>query len=712
MAELRYNPLLDDWTMISANRAKRPDMPKDFCAFCVGKGKISEEYDVYKYDNDFPMLSFNPPKQDLPKGDFFQTAPSYGKCDVILYSSNHTASLHELSEAHIVKLVKLWQTRYEELSCDEKIKYIFPFENRGKEVGVTMPHPHGQIYAYSKMPLRIKVELANAKKHYQKTGENLYKKIRDEETLEEDRIIIENDSFIGFIPFFCEYPFGVYIMPKSDIYSFKDFDDKIRLDFAKILKHMQSAFDVLYAKSFPYMMCVYNSPVNSDEYNDSDNYSLFHVKFFPPLRGENSIKWNASSETGAWAAGNPRKVEETAVELRKAVEITKYLSVQEVTKMKQEYQKYYGDLSNANFYFAPSRINLIGEHIDYNGGKVLPCAISIGTFALVSKTDNDVLDIRSLNIDKHQRVKLGDNQYDEKLDWLNYPVGMIKYLKESGAKVGGLKGIIYGNIPNGAGLSSSASLEMLIGKIINDEYNDGKIDKLKLIKLGQQTENSYFSLMTGIMDQFAIGMGKENHAVLLDTATLDYSYVPINFSGHKIVIINTNKRRELKDSKYNERRAECREAAQIINKYKPCQTLCELDIDDLEKFAGKIADVNIRNRLIHVVSENHRVKEAVKALQENDLVYFGELLNQSHQSLKNYYDVTGLHLDTLYESSISAGAVGARMVGAGFGGCAIALVKDEDIQSFKEAVFKEYQKVTGLECQFFITTISNGTIKI
>ncbi len=712
MAELRYNPLLDDWTMISANRSKRPDLKKDFCAFCVGMGKIKEDYSVYKYDNDFPILSLNPPKEDLPKGDFYKTLPSYGKCDVILYSSNHSASLHELGEDHIVKLVKLWEERYIELSKDEKIKYVFPFENRGEEVGVTMHHPHGQIYAYSQMPLRVRTEMDNAKKHYEKTGENLYKKIRDEEIKEEDRIVIENDSFIGFIPFFCEYPFGVYIMPKTDIYSFKDFDEKTRRDLAKILKHMQSAFDVLYQKSFPYMMCIYNEPINSEEYKDSKKYSLFHIKFFPPLRAKNSIKWNASSETGMWVAGNPRKVEETAIELKQAVEITKYLSVKEVNCMKSEYEKKYGDLSNAKFYFSPSRINLIGEHIDYNGGEVLPCAISIGTFALVSKNEDNILDIKSLNRNKYEKVKLENNIYDENLDWLNYPIGMIKYIGESGYKVGGIKGIIYGNIPNGAGLSSSASLEILIGQIINEDYNCGSIDKLDLIKLGKKTENEYFSLMTGIMDQFAIGMGRRNNAILINTTTLDYEYVPINFKEYKIVIMNTNKRRELKDSKYNERKLECEKALSIVNNYKKCDTLCQLDIDDLSALKDKIEDENVRNRFIHVVSENIRVKKAIKELKSGNILSFAEFLNQSHDSLKRYYDVTGSYLDSICDAAIDAGAIGARMTGAGFGGCAIALVKESDIDEFKLLVSKKYKEVTGIDCEFFISDIEDGPRKI
>ncbi len=319
MAELRYNPLIDDWTMVSANRSKRPDMPKDWCPFCPGSGKVPENYDVLKYDNDFPILSKNPPEPDAVGSELYQTAPSYGKCDVILYSPDHHASLHELSQAHIEKLVRLWIDRFAELAEDEKVKYVFPFENRGPEVGVTMPHPHGQIYAYSKMPLRLRLELDNARKYKEEHGECLFCRMIQDEIAFKERVIWENEHFIVFIPFFAEYPFGTYILPKTHLSSFAEFDDAIIASFAEVLKRLTAAFDALYDWKFPYMMCIYNKPVNSDEtYPGAEDYYHFHVKLFPPLRGANAIKWNASSETGAWVHGNPRKVEETAEELRAA----------------------------------------------------------------------------------------------------------------------------------------------------------------------------------------------------------------------------------------------------------------------------------------------------------------------------------------------------------------------------------------------------------
>lgn len=318
MAELRYNPLLDDWTMVSADRSKRPDMPKDFCPFCPDSGKVPRDYDVLKYDNDFPILSQNPPQPDEIGSDFYKTDYSYGKCEVILYSPNHDGKFYDLSQAHIEKLVRLWQERFEDLKKDEKIKYIMPFENKGKEVGTTMIHPHGQIYAYSKMPLRLKLELKNSMDYFKETGENIFDRLIKEERAFKERIIFENDSFIVFLPFFANYPFETYIVAKDKISSFSDFNDQTVSDFAKTLKELTKAFDYVYNKPFPYMMAIYQEPVNSLEYPGAKDFYRFNVKFFPPLRGANSIKYNASSETAAWVHGNPRRVEETAEELRRA----------------------------------------------------------------------------------------------------------------------------------------------------------------------------------------------------------------------------------------------------------------------------------------------------------------------------------------------------------------------------------------------------------
>lgn len=358
-------------------------------------------------------------------------------------------------------------------------------------------------------------------------------------------------------------------------------------------------------------------------------------------------------------------------------------------------------------FFAPSRVNIIGEHIDYNGGKVLPGALEIGTYAYVKKSSQPVLRLKSLNASKYKEVLI-DSDYNEDNQWLNYPLGMLKFIKERGYKVGGLEGIIAGNIPTGSGLSSSASLEVLIGYITSYFYNDLKIDLKEIALIGQETENKFIGVNSGIMDQFASAMGKKNKAILLDTKTLEYEYKNIELGDYLFVIMNTNKPRKLSDSKYNERRRECEEALALIRDKFKVENLCDLETKDLDKALDLIKKENIKKRLRHVVTENERVKEAVKAMEEGRLKDLGQLLNQSDKSLKEDYEVTGEHLDSLTESARKAGALGARMTGAGFGGCALALVEKEKLKKFKEVTARLYKEVTGIETEFYESEISDG----
>lgn len=319
MAELRFNPLTKDWVMIASHRQNRPQMPKDWCPFCPNPDneKIKETYDVMKYDNDFPALSQNPPVPDEVGGGVYKTLPGYGKCEVILYSPEHTTTIPELKVSHIEKLVDLWQERFVELSKDEKIKYVFIFENRGEVVGVTMPHPHGQIYGYSYIPKKIELELESCKEHFQENNKCLICDMLDEEVKFGKRIIVENDHFITFLPFYSEYPYGVYIAAKKHVQNIAQFDSEEKASLADILKKTVGMLDSLFDYKFPYMMCMHQSPVNSE---DTSDYYHFHIEFFPPMRSKDKQKFNASSETGVWAHCNTTAPEVVSDELRKAYE--------------------------------------------------------------------------------------------------------------------------------------------------------------------------------------------------------------------------------------------------------------------------------------------------------------------------------------------------------------------------------------------------------
>lgn len=363
-------------------------------------------------------------------------------------------------------------------------------------------------------------------------------------------------------------------------------------------------------------------------------------------------------------------------------------------------------------FFSPSRINIIGEHIDYNGGKVFPCALEIGTYAIARKNDDNVLNLYSLNMENNGKIDLDDLVYKKENDWMNYAAGMAKYIKESRFNIGGLDVLVYGNIPNGSGLSSSASLEMLIGEIFNVFYNEKKIDRTKLSLLGQDTENKFFGLNTGIMDQFIIANGKKDQALLLDTNTLEFEHYPFDLKDNKIVILNTNKRRELKDSKYNERRAQCDEAVTILKKYKDIKYLCELGEEDLHLLEN-IPDEIVRNRAKHAILENVRVKEAAQALQDGNIEQLGKLLIESNDLLRELYEVSGEHLDSITKHSNEFEyCLGARMTGAGFGGCGIAIVKEDKIEEFKNYVFEKYKEDTGLEAEFISSNVGESVHEI
>lgn len=379
-----------------------------------------------------------------------------------------------------------------------------------------------------------------------------------------------------------------------------------------------------------------------------------------------------------------------------------------MTRLSNAFQELYG--KRGKLYFAPSRINIIGEHIDYNGGMVLPAAIEIGTYAMASQNGTDQLRLASLNIDGKAEVFLDTLEKREEGDWTNYAIGVVRYLKEAGYAVGGLDILIYGNIPNGAGLSSSASLELLIGTILNHSFNKGAIDPLVLVKLGKKTENDFIGVNSGIMDQFAIGMGKKDHAILLNTDTLDYTYVSAVMEGAVILIMSTNKRRELRESKYNERRAECDEALRQIQTMRSIDNLCQLTPgEDFEQILATLTEDVLKKRVRHVVEENARVHNMTKALKGQDYAEMGALLNASHASLKDLYEVTGPHLDAIVRlAQEQEGCYGARMTGAGFGGCAIALVSPEKVEEIAKVVARDYEKETGLVGEMIISKIGDG----
>lgn len=366
-------------------------------------------------------------------------------------------------------------------------------------------------------------------------------------------------------------------------------------------------------------------------------------------------------------------------------------------------------------YFAPGRINLIGEHTDYNGGHVFPASITIGTYGLASKREDDRVRLYSENFPDKGVIEfsINDLEFRKEDDWTNYPKGMMKFLKSDGYTIDtGMDILYYGTIPNGAGLSSSASIELLTGVILNDLFALS-VKMIDLVEVGKRVENKFIGVNSGIMDQFAIGMGKKDHAILLDTNTLEYELVPAEFGDYSVAIMNTNKRRELADSKYNERRAECEEALSRLQTKLTIKSLGELDEATFTANESLIGDEILIKRAKHAVTENERTLKAKEALVAGDLAAFGKLLDASHASLRDDYEVTGVELDTLVATAqAQPGVLGARMTGAGFGGCAIALVHNSEWDNFVNNVKSAYEEVIGYETDIYRAAIDDGARKL
>jgi galactokinase len=362
----------------------------------------------------------------------------------------------------------------------------------------------------------------------------------------------------------------------------------------------------------------------------------------------------------------------------------------------------------ANTYFSPGRVNLIGEHIDYNGGLVMPCAITFGTYLLATPNDEDMLRFRSLNFEDKLDIPLQKDYVKTGEKWFNYPLGIIEYFLKDGHQLRGLDMLFYGDIPISSGLSSSASIEVVTAYALNELVN-AEYSKLDLVKLSKSVENNFIGVNCGIMDQFAVAFGEKNKALMLNCDTLDYKAVDSNLGDYVLAIINTNKPRKLAESKYNERVGECQAALSALRAELDINYLCDIDANTFNQYKHLIKDETVYKRAKHVVEENDRVKLAAKALRENNLAEFGRLMYASHDSLRDLYEVSGKELDTIEEyGKTDPNVAGSRMTGAGFGGCAIALVKGDAFEKYSEGVTAYYTKKIGYAPSVYKSLIGNG----
>lgn len=378
----------------------------------------------------------------------------------------------------------------------------------------------------------------------------------------------------------------------------------------------------------------------------------------------------------------------------------------------QKFQELYGAEGDIRTYFAPGRVNLIGEHTDYNGGHVFPCALTIGTYAVARKRTDRKLRFFSVNFEGLGIIEssLDDLVPSRSAGWTNYPKGVMWTFGKRGMEISnGVDILLYGNIPNGSGLSSSASVEVVTGVMLRDLFGFDSLTNIDLALIGQQSENEYNGVNCGIMDQFAVAMGKKDYAIFLDTSDLSYTYAPIKLDHARIVIASSNKKRGLGDSKYNERRAECEAALAELQKVVDIKSLGDLTEEAFEQYKDAIKDETRKKRAKHAVYENRRTIQAVAALEANDIAKFGQLMNASHVSLRDDYEVTGKELDTLVEEAWKIpGVIGSRMTGAGFGGCTVSIVENDAVEPFISKVGEAYKKAIGYAADFYVIDVGEG----
>ena len=387
----------------------------------------------------------------------------------------------------------------------------------------------------------------------------------------------------------------------------------------------------------------------------------------------------------------------------------------DISALKKKFKELYGENDESlNVYFAPGRVNLIGEHTDYNEGYVFPCALDYGTYLVVRKSQRQHVALATTEFDYAPTIPMELIHEKHSNEWVNYPLGIIDQLRKMNHELpSGLEMLFSGTIPHGAGLSSSASIEMATAVALNDLFAFNRT-QIELVQLSQRAENQFVGMNCGIMDQFAVGMGKVNYAVFLDTETLDYELVPVELEKHKLIISNTNKQRKLTDSKYNERRSECEQVLKYLNKDgHEFNNLGKIKYEYFQQIQDRIPEPVLKRRARHIVTEDKRVVAATRALKEGNLETFGRLMNESHDSLRDDYEVTGMELDTLVEEARKVeGVLGSRMTGAGFGGCTVSLVRSNATDNFISQVGENYEKRTGLKPDFYITNISDGAKKI
>jgi UDPglucose--hexose-1-phosphate uridylyltransferase len=731
VSELRWHPLLEQWVVTATHRQERTFLPPaDFCPLCPTRpgGFPTEvpapDYDIVVFDNRFPSFQPSPPVPAVDGTALSPVRPAAGSCEVVLYSPRHDDALAAMPLRRIRNLARVWRDRYLALGADPAVEYVFVFENRGEAVGVTLHHPHGQIYAYPFVPPIPARELAASAAHHARTGRCLLCDAIAGERADGRRIVLEGDRFVAFLPFFARWPHEVWLAPKQHQASMAEWTLADCDDLALVLKTLLQKYDALYHRPFPYVMAIHQAPTDGRDHPGCH----LHLEFYPPLRSADRLKFLAGSEIGAGLFINDTLPEESAERLRRAgppdaaaVRAEERLAARAsreppraprarpATRTAEILAERFGPGAAAVTVVAPGRVNLIGEHTDYNEGFVLPVAIEAAIELSARPRPGREVRVHAADLGESVAFSLAEPlARDPAHPWSDYLRGVLRALGRAGVEVPGMDVAFGGDLPRGAGLSSSAALEVATALAVR-AIAGFEMDVPRLAGLCREAENEFVGVSCGIMDPFASLAATQGHALFLDCRSLQAEQIPLALGEHAIAICHSGVSHALATSEYNTRRRECAAGAAILRgRFPGIRALRDATPAELEACRVDLGERLFR-RCRHVVTENARVREAVGALRAGDLVRLGRLMAASHASLRDDYEVSCPELDLLVDlAARTPGVLGARLTGGGFGGSTVNLVARGALDPFRTRVIDEYRRRTGREGRLVVTVAAPG----
>jgi galactokinase len=598
---------------------------------------------------------------------------------------------------------------------------VLVFENRGEAVGVTLHHPHGQIYAFSFLPPVIEQELAASRVHRRETGRCLFCDLLAQERTDGRRIVLEGERFVAFVPFHARWPYEAYLAPKAHQASMAEWTADDVEDLAAVLKGLVLKYDALFGKPFSYMMVVHQAPTG-DAAVGADAH--LHFEFYSPHRSADRLKYLAGCESGAGTFINDTLPEDTAEQLRRA-------GPRSVAALRQAeaaapapawhgdgaarphpaqaLARVFGDGGAVTEVVAPGRVNLIGEHTDYNEGFVLPMAIEAAIHLAARPRPDDEVRLHAVDCGETVAFRLGEAiPHDREHPWSNYLRGVLWALQEAGVTVRGMDVAFGGTLPQGAGLSSSAALEVATA-LAAQAISGFPMDLPRLARLCQRAENDFVGMQCGIMDQFASLAARAGHALLLDCRSLAFEHVPLALGDHAIAIVHSGVKHALVGSEYNVRRSQCMAGVEVLRARDPAvRALRDVSPEALTA-ARAVLDPVVYRHCRHVVSEDERVRASIEPLRAGDLARFGAQMDASHASLRDDYEVSCPEVDLLVElTRRTPGVLGARITGGGFGGCTVNLVERGALAALEAEVLPEYRRRTGRTPRLVVSAAADG----